>query len=436
MHFASGLSWARRVRSPAVADVEEVRDAELSEVRALEALQLRASLVWEEDRDDILAHPEVIEVPLDAVRQRRVRVAVGDGAVLGFSVVVPAGAGLELDGLFVEPHIHRGGVGRVLVADVVESAVRDGASRLEVTANPRALGFYQRVGFVADGEVPTRFRPALRMHLDLDPAHVELLHGGVANAGAVVRVGPHVLRPSSPNTATIHAVLRHLRDQGFTGASEPVGIDPDGRERMVFIPGDVPVPPYAAWAQTDEALASVAELLGRYHRAVRGFEPPPDATWSPELADPEAGASAAGRVITHNDVCLENVVFREGRAVAFVDFDFAAPGRSLYDVVQMARMCVPVDDEVSARGLGWGEVDPFSRLRLVADAYGLPPDRSELLAILAGTIERGGEFVRRRVQAGDPGFVRMWEEMGGMERFDRRRRWFAENADRFARALG
>ena len=35
---------------------------------------------------------------------------------------------------------------------------------------------------------------------------------------------------------------------------------------------------------------------------------------------------------------------------------------------------------------------------------------------------RGGEFVRRKVEAGDPNFIKMWNELGGMERFDRRRR--------------
>jgi hypothetical protein len=33
------------------------------------------------------------------------------------------------------------------------------------------------------------------------------LDGGIANAGQVVRVGPHVLRPSSPHSASIHAFL-------------------------------------------------------------------------------------------------------------------------------------------------------------------------------------------------------------------------------------
>jgi hypothetical protein len=36
---------------------------------------------------------------------------------------------------------------------------------------------------------------------------------------------------------------------------------------------------------------------------------------------------------------------------------------------------------------------------------------------------------------GDPNFIAMWQEMGGMERFDRRRAWFAQERQRFVSAL-
>ena len=267
-----------------------------------------------------------------------------------------------------------------------------------------------------------------------DERDVEVLQGGVANAGAVVREGRHVLRPSNPNTATIHALLAHLREVGFDGASEPVGVDPDGRERLVFIPGDVPIPPYPDWAQADSTLASVAQLIRRYHDAVVGFRPPPDATWSTEMSDPTAGA--AGSVVCHNDVCLENVVFRDGVAIGLLDFDFASPGSPLHDLAQFARMCIPLDDADAAARLGWEPVAVATRLRLVADAYGLPPGRSAFLAMIAEGIRRGGQFVLRRVEAGDPNFIEMWNRLGGMARFDRRRAWFAEHHDRFAAALG
>ena len=72
----------------------------------------------------------------------------------------------------------------------------------------------------------------------------------------------------------------------------------------------------------------------------------------------------------------------------------------------------------------------------MADTYRLETDgRHELIAVLDETFARGGEFVLRRVEAGDPNFIQMWEAMGGMERFDRRRRWWAEARAGFEGAL-
>ncbi len=258
----------------------------------------------------------------------------------------------------------------------------------------------------------------------------EVLQGGVANAGAVVRQGDHVLRPSNPHTGSIHRFLTALRDAGFDGASVPVAVDPDGRERLGFIPGDVAVAPFPTWFQADTVLASIAALMRRFHEAARSFDPTGE-SWSDEMADP-----AHGPIVVHNDVCPENVVFRDGVAVALLDFDFAAPGRPVYDLAAMARMCGPVDDDASAARLGWGPVDQPARLRLVADTYGLDADgRHELVVVIGDTFDRGGEFVLRRVEAGDPNFIQMWEEMGGMERFDRRRRWWADARDQFEVAL-
>jgi len=259
---------------------------------------------------------------------------------------------------------------------------------------------------------------------------VEVLHGGVANAGAVVRAGDHVLRPGNEHSDSILRFLAELRTTGFAGAPAPVGRESDGRERLTFIPGQVAIPPYPDWVQTDAALASITRLLRSFHDAARQVDTT-TMSWSAEMVDPQGGV-----LVCHNDVCLENVVFRDGHAVALLDFDFAAPGRAAYDVAAFARMCVPIDDDVNPAKLGWHPNDRPRRLRLVCDTYGLDTaGRAEVLACLDGAIERGGEFVRRHVEAGEPGFVTMWEEMGGMERFDRRRAWWADSREEFAAAL-
>jgi hypothetical protein len=258
----------------------------------------------------------------------------------------------------------------------------------------------------------------------------EILSGGVANAGAVVRRGEFVLRPSNPHSGAVHDFLRDLRFAGFEGAPMPVEIQGDGRERLAFIEGDVPLPPFPAWAQTDEALGSIAALIRAFHEASSGV-PIRAETWSDELADPRGGS-----MICHNDVCLENVVFREGKAIGLLDFDFAAPGRPIFDLAALARMCVPIDDDLSAARLGFEMTDRPVRLRLVADTYGLDAkERRELVRHLDRSMRRGGEFVQRRVSAGDLNFIRMHAEMGGMERYDRRLRWWEESSQVFATAM-
>lgn len=58
-----------------------------------------------------------------------------------------------------------------------------------------------------------------------------------------------------------------------------------------------------------------------------------------------------------------------------------------------------------------------------------------LLARLDESIARDGEFVKRRVAAGEIAFIEMWESMGGDERYDRRRRWWAVTRVDFELAL-
>lgn len=109
----------------------------------------------------------------------------------------------------------------------------------------------------------------------------EILHGGVANAGAVVRSGTDVLRPSNEHSTSILAFLDRLEREGYEGAPSPVGLDPDGRERLRFVPGEVAIPPYPDWVQTDESLASIVALI----RGLRDV---------PSRSDAERGTQAGG----------------------------------------------------------------------------------------------------------------------------------------------
>jgi GNAT superfamily N-acetyltransferase len=142
-----------------------IRDATLADMPVLADLFRRSSLTNDRDRANLLAHPEVLELPDAAVTEGRTRAATSANVIVGFASWLGSGTVLELEDLFVDPDWMRQGIGRALVRDLVEMARRRGTRRIEVTANPDALAFYQSVGFVAAGEAHTEFGPAPRMRL-------------------------------------------------------------------------------------------------------------------------------------------------------------------------------------------------------------------------------------------------------------------------------
>jgi len=141
-----------------LADNLTLRLARPEEHEALEALQRRASIEFPEYRDQLMLNPDAIYLPAGQIANGQVIVAIIDKEIAGFAALV----GGELDGLFVEPDLWGKGIGRALVDAATHEARRKGLA-LKVIANPRARRFYEPCGFTLEGEVQTRFGPALRM---------------------------------------------------------------------------------------------------------------------------------------------------------------------------------------------------------------------------------------------------------------------------------
>lgn len=240
-----------------------------------------------------------------------------------------------------------------------------------------------------------------------------------------------MLRPAPPNASTLHRLLDHVVSKGFP-APEPVDFGQDEREALRFIAGEVSVPPYREpWVRSDSTLIEVGRFLRSYHEAVEGFAPTADAEWSVELADPSGGT-----LICHNDVCIENVVFDGGRTVGLLDFDFAAPGRPLWDLVMTARYWVPLLDPISADATGRGHLDVLARVRILADAYGLEEvDRQSFASVLLEIEEVALNFVLGRIERGEAAFIRMWDDLGGETRHLRKMAWLEGQLPRIESAL-
>ena len=141
-----------------------IRPAEITDQRALETLQWRASLNNPDDREALLANPDAIELTLHQIESGGVFVAEASGLIKGFAAVLPRSDGdSELDALFVEPKTWRQGIGRALVEHCCVAAQVSGARAIIVVGNPHAEGFYKACGFKQIGKKQMRFGVGLLM---------------------------------------------------------------------------------------------------------------------------------------------------------------------------------------------------------------------------------------------------------------------------------
>lgn len=219
-------------------------------------------------------------------------------------------------------------------------------------------------------------------------AHETPLPGGYVNE--VVLKDGSVRRPVGPHSPFVHRVLEHLEDHGWSGAPRLLGRDEEGREMLGFIEGHAAIEHgRSAYAESDASLARLAAMVREFHDL---------------CADPALSGDA--ETVCHNDLAPKNTVYTDAGPgalpVAFIDWDGAAPGERLHDVAHLCweflRLGTPVTDlPETAR-----------RMRLVADAYGLDPDRrSRLVDTVLWWQDRCRRGIEAGAAAGDPAMVRI-----------------------------
>jgi hypothetical protein len=192
-----------------------------------------------------------------------------------------------------------------------------------------------------------------------------VLTGGLATP-EVVRVGDTVRRTAGRWTPAVHALLRHLEAKGFAGAPRALGIDARGREILSYIAGAPGTHPWPRAVRADTGLASAVRLVAEFHDAVADFAPDADVEWADGPGDLGPGQS-----VGHRDLGPRNMIWRDGKAVAIIDWDFAGPGDPLDDVAFFAFTSVPMRDDAYCAACGFEEVpDRAHRLRLICETYG------------------------------------------------------------------
>lgn len=110
-------------------------------------------------------------------------------------------------------------------------------------------------------------------------------------------------------------------------------------------------------------------------------------------------------MICHGDVAPYNCVFRDGRPVAFIDFDTAHPGPRIHDVAYAAYRFVPLtapDNPDFTLPLD----EQARRLRLFADAYRLgAADRAVLAHTARDRLEQLVRHLHHQAAQGSAAFA-------------------------------
>ena len=265
-----------------------------------------------------------------------------------------------------------------------------------------------------------------------------VLKGGRANTGNIVRIGNEVARPAYPQTASVEHFLHYLGGAGASFVPRPLGFDEQGRQRLSYIEGVAPTPPYPTWAFDEGLLTAVASLQRRLHQLARGYTPPADAEWATSAGDYfptdalNSGPSSNRDVIVcHNDLGMTNVIVDQSRRlVGVIDFDYSRPVDRLFDIAIAVRHWAPFGDLDIADS---PVLDRVARFGLFCDVHELDfAERRRVVALAAAFLVQARRNINALAEAGRIGFQTLLEE--GYEATNRATvAWLDEHAEILAR---
>lgn len=213
----------------------------------------------------------------------------------------------------------------------------------------------------------------------------------------------------------MQALLAFLHESGYEFAPRPLGIDENGREIVSYIEGETQMSPVPDEVWFD-ALPEAARRLRQLHDLTANFVPPVGAIWKgPPYADLSRleghTCDDEGKVICHGDWGKHNGVFKNGRLVGMIDWEWARPESRLFDIGWFALEWCPIGaPEVVGPALA-EPVDQPARLRELCDAYCLE-DRSDVLGAVWSVLETFIEWLEAGAAAGDP-VRKKWVDEGG-----------------------
>jgi N-acetylglutamate synthase-like GNAT family acetyltransferase len=157
--------------SPAGIMNMEIRLATPDEADKLTSIANAAKRHWNYPEKWIEQWRAALTIAPDFIADNEVYVAVVDGELAGCCALVVSDSLAELEHMWIDPQRMGSGVGRALFEHTTQRAKQRGLTELELSADPHAEGFYERMGarrigeIQADMEGQARVLPRMKVEL-------------------------------------------------------------------------------------------------------------------------------------------------------------------------------------------------------------------------------------------------------------------------------
>ncbi len=129
-----------------------IRRASTEEADKLTQIALDAKRYWGYPEHWIKHWESDLTISSDFIRDNEVYVAEKDGEIHGFYALCVSGNKAELEHMWVTPGLIGTGLGKELFLDAMDRAATLEVREIEISADPNAAGFYERMGASQIGE--------------------------------------------------------------------------------------------------------------------------------------------------------------------------------------------------------------------------------------------------------------------------------------------
>lgn len=253
------------------------------------------------------------------------------------------------------------------------------------------------------------------------------ISGGRLNRGRLVRLGDFVLRPADEDPS-IELLMVEV-GKVFVGIPKTFGRDSQGRLKVEWIEGEC-----AESFEEDEdeskiRLLSIGALLRGLHDSTAKIA-------SQNLATLRASLDPSGvhEVICHGDAGPGNIVFREGKAFALIDWEMSAPGRRSWDLATALRYWAPFRNPANKKPAEL-LLDPMQRSEWIMEGYSASRElRRETVKLLPLNQKTQAGYVIARIKARGESVFEEWVAKGGIRRLELDEAWLSGESERLLEA--